>query len=128
MQNGRAVFSGPLTPNHATAAQQLHLPLGAPGADASPYFCLSDLAKRWPSNDRAARREVIMITDGVDYYHLQYDPEDPYVQAAIQDLVRANLVVGQNAPAGRQDYRAYNGDTAEGSSRDGNAHDLKLAG
>jgi hypothetical protein len=93
MQNGRAVFSGPLTPNHATAAQQLHLPLGAPGADASPYFCLSDLAKRWPSNDRAARREVIMITDGVDYYHLQYDPEDPYVQAAIQDSVRANLVV-----------------------------------
>jgi hypothetical protein len=93
MQNGRAVFSGPLTANHATAVQELHLPLGASGVSASPYFCLSDLAKRWPSNDRAVRREVIMITDGVDYYHLQFDPEDPYVQAAIQDSVRANLVV-----------------------------------
>ena len=93
MANGRSVFAGPLTANHATALQQLHLPAAAPGYSASPYFCLSDLAKRWPSNDRSARREVIMITDGVDYYHLQYDPEDPYVQTAIQDSVRANLVV-----------------------------------
>ncbi|HEX4308675.1 MAG TPA: hypothetical protein VHZ25_01540 [Acidobacteriaceae bacterium] len=93
MQNGRAALSGPFSADHAKAAQQLHLPLGAPGYSASPYFCLSDLAKSWPSADRSARREVIMITDGVDYYHLQYDPEDPYVQAAIQDSVRAHLVV-----------------------------------
>src|ERR1700734_3475486 len=64
-----------------------------PRYSSSPYFCLSDLAKNWPSADRSARREIIMITDGVDYYHLQYDPEDPYVQAAIDDSVRANLVV-----------------------------------
>jgi hypothetical protein len=93
MQNGRAALSGPFTSDHAKALKELHLPIGAPGQSASPYFCLSDLAKSWPSNDRNARREVIMITDGVDYYHLQYDPEDPYVQAAIQDSVRANLVV-----------------------------------
>jgi hypothetical protein len=93
MQNGRAAVSAPFTADHAKAAQQLHLPLGAPGYSASPYFCLSDLAKNWPSADRSARREVIMITDGVDYYHLQYDPEDPYVQAAIEDSVRAHLVV-----------------------------------
>jgi hypothetical protein len=93
MQNGRAMFSGPLTANHATALEELHLPLGASGQSASPYFCLSDLAKRWPSNDRAARRDVIMITDGVDYYYLQNDADDPYVRAAIQDAVRANLVV-----------------------------------
>jgi hypothetical protein len=93
MENGRAVLSGPLSANHAAAAQQLHLPLGAPGSSASPYFCLSDLAKSWPSNDRSARREVIMITDGVDYYNLRYDPEDPYVQTAIQDAAHANLVV-----------------------------------
>ena len=93
MANGRAVFAGPLTADHAKAVQQLHLPTAAPGYSASPYFCLSDLAKSWPSNDRSVRREVIMITDGVDYYHLQYDPEDPYVQAAIQDSLRAHLVV-----------------------------------
>ena len=93
MQNGRAVLSSPLSASHAAVARNLHLPVGAPGYNASPYFCLSDLAKNWPSTDRSARREVIMITDGVDYYQLHYDPEDPYVQAAVKDAVRANLVV-----------------------------------
>jgi hypothetical protein len=93
MQNGGARFSGPLTSDHARAQQELHLPTGVPGTSASPYFCLSTLAKEWPSQDPQARREVIMITDGVDYYHLQYDPDDPYVQAAINDSVRAHLVV-----------------------------------
>ncbi len=93
MENGRAVLAGALTANHASALQELHLPIASPGQSASPYFCLSDLAKNWPSADSSARREVIMITDGVDYYHPQYDPDDPYVQAAIQDSVRAHLVV-----------------------------------
>ena len=34
-----------------------------------------------------------MITDGVDDYERRYDPEDPYVEAAINDSVRAHLVV-----------------------------------
>ena len=93
MQNGRAALAGPLTADHARAIQGLHLPNGQPGASASPYFCLSDLAKHWPSNDPNARREVLMITDGVDQYERRYDPEDPYVQAAINDSVRAHLVV-----------------------------------
>jgi hypothetical protein len=93
MQNGHAVLAGPLTTDHAGALRGLHLPLGAPGSSASPYFCLSDLAKRWPSADRDARREVMMITDGVDEYERRYDPEDPYVQTAIDDAVRAHLVV-----------------------------------
>jgi hypothetical protein len=94
MMNGRAAFTGPLTTDHAAAANQLHLPMaGAPGISASPYFCLSDLAKSWPSRDTHARREVVMVTDGVDNYNRRYDPEDPYVQAAIDDSVRANLIV-----------------------------------
>lgn len=93
MENGRADFAGPLTADHAKALQALHLPIGAPGYSASPYFCLSSLAKNWPSNDTNARREVMMITDGVDSYERRYDPDDPYVHAAITDSVRANLVV-----------------------------------
>lgn len=93
MDNGRAALAGPLTTDHARVLQQLHLPIGVGGVTASPYFCLSDLAKHWPSTNRNTRREVIMITDGVDNYERRYDPEDPYVQAAIQDSVRANLVV-----------------------------------
>jgi hypothetical protein len=109
MENGRAALAGPLSANHAKAVRQLQLPLGIPGQSASPYFCLSDLAKRWPSNDLTARREVIMITDGVDYYNPHYDPEDPYVQAAIQDSVRAHLVVYSIywRDAGRFDRSGY---------------------
>ena len=93
MENGQAQMTGPLTTDHAKALQGLHLPMGVPGYSASPYFCLSELAKHWPSADRDARREVMMITDGVDQYERQYDPDDPYVQAAIDDSLRAHLVV-----------------------------------
>lgn len=93
MENGRAALAGPLTADHAKAIQGLHMPMGVPGSSASPYFCLSDLAKHWPSSDLNARREVLMITDGVDQYERHYDPEDPYVQAAINDSIRAHLVV-----------------------------------
>lgn len=93
MENGRAVFSGPLSSDAAQVLKGLHLPAGGAGVSSSPYFCLSDLAKNWPSTDRTARREVVMVTDGVDYYNLRYDPDDPYVQASISDSVRAGLVV-----------------------------------
>ena len=93
MDSGRAVLSGPLSADPAQVLRGLHLPGGLAGQSASPYFCLSDLAKRWPSQDPKARREVLMITDGVDYYNLRYDPEDPYVLAAISDSAKAGLVV-----------------------------------
>lgn len=93
MQNGQAAFSQPLTTDLATAAKGVHLPLGGEGVSSSPYFCLSDLAKNWPSNDPHARREVIMVSDGIDYYNPRYDPNDQYVQTAMNDAVRAHLVI-----------------------------------
>ena len=93
MQNGQAVLSSPLTTNHAQALKGLHIPSGIHGVNASPYFCLSNLAQHWPSNDRGARREVVMITDGVDPYNPRFDPENPYMEAAVTDSVRAGLVV-----------------------------------
>jgi hypothetical protein len=93
MENGRAALTGPLSSDPAQVLNGLHLPGGALGTSSSPYFCLSDLAKNWPSHDATARREAVMITDGVDYYNLRYDPEDPYVQAAIEDSIRSGLVV-----------------------------------
>jgi hypothetical protein len=93
MRNGNAVFAGPLTSDHAQVLRGLHLPGGASGTSASPYFCLSALAKSWPSGDRGTRRAVVMVTDGVDSYEPKIDLEDPYVQAAIADSLRAGLVV-----------------------------------
>jgi hypothetical protein len=93
MSAGRAVIAGPLSLNHAGVAGELRLPGGTPGSNASPYFCLSDLAKHWPSADQSARREVVLISDGVDRYFERYDPEDPYVKTSIDDSIRAGLVV-----------------------------------
>jgi len=110
MMNGRAVFSGPFTTDRASVERQVHLPLaGLPGINASPYFCLSDLAKHWPSQDASARREVVMVTDGVDNYDRRFDPEDPYVQAAIDDAVRARMIVYSIywTNTGRFDRRMY---------------------
>lgn len=93
MENGRAAFASQLSSNAPDVLKGLHVASGIPGDNASPYFCLSDLAKNWPSHDRTARREVLMITDGVDNYERRFDPEDPYVEASIKDSVRAGLIV-----------------------------------
>src|SRR5580704_3223953 len=93
MDAGRAAFSSQLSTNAADVLKGLHLSTGFPGSNASPYFCLSDLAKNWPSHDRTARREVLMVTDGVDNYDRSYDPDDPYVASAINDSVRGGLIV-----------------------------------
>jgi len=91
MQNGTArVLQAPTT-DHAQAAKVLRLPMGAGDADASPYFSLSDLVKKWPaSNDR---REILMVSDGIDRYYGSGDPQDPYLQAAIDDAGKAGIVV-----------------------------------
>jgi len=88
-----ATFAAPLSADHEQVLKALHVPGGSAHSSSSAYFCLSDLAQHWPSRDTGARREVVMVTDGVDAYQPRFDPEDPYVQAAITDAVRAHLVV-----------------------------------
>ena len=90
MQNGYAAMAGPLSTDHKQALKELHLPVGP---NANPYFTLSDLSHRWPSQDRKVRREVVMLSDGVDPENRRFDPEDPYVESAIRDCVQARLVV-----------------------------------
>jgi hypothetical protein len=91
MQNGIARIQQNLTDDHAAAAKALRLPMGMGGAEASPYFSLSDLIKRWPAT--TARRAVLMVTDGIDRYYGSWDMQDPYVDAAIDDAVRAGITV-----------------------------------
>ena len=115
MANGQAIFVAPLTADHALILRNLHLPGGVSGIEASPYFCLSDLAKQWPGQDAAARREVLMVTDGVDDYSRQYNPDDPYVETAIKDAARAGLVVYSIywKSSGRADSTEYETDAGQ---------------
>jgi len=91
MQNGIAQIVQNLTSDHALAAKALRLPMGYWGANASPYFSLSDLIKRWPAT--TARRAVLMVTDGIDRYYGIGDALDPYLDAAIDDAVRGGIAV-----------------------------------
>jgi hypothetical protein len=94
MRNGTAQLTGPFTTDHAKAAETLRLPLSAAGTNASPYFSLGDLLKKWPASNPEERREVVMITDGIDRYNgLRYDPSNPYITAIIRDAIRNRLVV-----------------------------------
>ena len=86
MQNGIAQVMQNLNSDHTLAAKALRLPLGSPGANASPYFSLGDLIKRWPENPE--RREVIMITDGIDRYWGS-GPDNAYVDTVIEQASSA---------------------------------------
>jgi hypothetical protein len=94
MRNGAPNLVQNFSSDHAQVVKSLRLPQGIQSINGSPYFCLSDLAKHWPGGDANVRREVIMVTDGVDRYSGgRFDPEDPYVQAAVSDAQRAGIIV-----------------------------------
>jgi len=90
MQNGIAQVAQNLTNDHTLAAKALRLPMGSPGANASPYFSLGDLIKRWPASDE--RHEVLMVTDGIDRYWGSA-PDNPYVDTVIEQAQKAGVIV-----------------------------------
>lgn len=95
MRNGRIAVQGGLTNNHEMVERSVRLPMGSVGMSGSPYFCISDIAKHWPSNERGARF-VLMITNGIDPYNGRPTPvnqNSPYVDTAIEDAQRAGVTV-----------------------------------
>lgn len=91
MQNGIARIAQNPTNDHSAAAKALRLPMGVSGANASPYFSLSDLVKKWPATNE--RREVVMISDGIDRYYGTGSLDNPYVQAAADEAAKAGIIV-----------------------------------
>ena len=79
MQNGTGRIEQNLTNDHAQAGKAIRLPLGEPGINASPYISLSDLIKKWPES--SARREVVVITDGIDRYNDSNDLQVTFSEA-----------------------------------------------
>jgi hypothetical protein len=92
MRNGTVSLTQNLTQDHAAAAKSLRLPEGLAGAEASPYFSLQDFIKKWPSNPAIPRREVLMITSGIDTFY-GGGSQDPYLDEAIKDAQCAGVVV-----------------------------------
>ena len=91
MRDGIAEVVQNLTNDHSAAAKALRLPLGTRGVNGSPYLALTDLVKRWPTT--AARRAVVMATDGVDRLYGTGDLQNPYLDEAIDNALRAGITV-----------------------------------
>jgi hypothetical protein len=90
MRDGTAQIAQNPTTDHAQAAKALRLPIGEPGINASPYFAVTDLIKRWPA--QAVRREVLAITDGVDRFY-GGSLNDPYVDEAVASAQKAGVII-----------------------------------
>jgi hypothetical protein len=96
MQNGRvAPATQGFTADHEAAAQALRVPMGIPGGNASPYFCLSDFVQKWPARRSDKARLVFMVTNGVDNYTgvNPLNQDSPYVDSAIKDAQKAGVLV-----------------------------------
>jgi len=91
MRDGVARVAQNLTSDHSLGAKALRLPLGIGGLNGSPYLALTDLVKRWPPT--AARRAVVMATDGIDRLYGTGDLQDPYLDEAIDNALRAGIAV-----------------------------------
>jgi hypothetical protein len=95
MQNGTVRTQGGFSTNHEAVADQLRITNSIGGIDASPYFCLSEFVKHWPSNEPGSRF-VLMVTNGVDPYNGRpsvLNQDSPYVQTAQEDAQRAGVAV-----------------------------------
>ncbi|MGO4882792.1 MAG: hypothetical protein ACLP59_18530 [Bryobacteraceae bacterium] len=90
VRNGFVQKAQPVTADHELAAKALRLPTGPPGISASPYSALSDLISKWPAS--AAAREVVLISSGIDP-DFGTGPDNPYLDQAIHEAERANVVV-----------------------------------
>ncbi len=64
MRNATVQIVQNFTNDHDAAAKKLRLPVGSAGAFGSPYLSVVDLMNRWPEDQN--RREVVMLTDGID--------------------------------------------------------------
>lgn len=89
MRNGAVQIVQNLTPDHSLAGKALRITMGAGIGMTSPYLAVSDLTKRWPES--ANRREILMISDGIDLW--QTGPNPPYLLEAIDRTQRAGIQV-----------------------------------
>lgn len=95
MRNGRAEFPSGFSTEPEQEKKAIRLPISVAGIDGSPYFCLDDLMKHWPTNTGAAR-VVLMITSGIDRYNGSVSPlnqDSPYVTQATENAQRAGVPV-----------------------------------
>lgn len=92
MRNGTNQMVANFTRDHASAANAIRLVSGPGGADVSPYDSVSEAIKNWPKSS-VERREIVMISSGVEGLGGGFTSDNPYVGRAISDAQKAGIVV-----------------------------------
>jgi hypothetical protein len=87
--NGTVRLGANFTADHDAAAKSLRLPLGFGASSVSVYQSLLELIARWPAN--SARREVLVIADGIDRF--RGDPNSTDVALTIEKAQKAGVTI-----------------------------------
>jgi len=87
--NGTVKAASQFSTDHEAVAKSLRLPFGRGAAYTSIYLSLMDLFKRWPVT--GARREVLLIADGIDRF--RGDPFSPDVTSTIEQAQKAGIMI-----------------------------------
>ncbi len=91
MRNGTFTVAQDMTTDHARAIKALRMPAGVHGIPASPYLVLADLISGWPKDP--VRREILMVSDGIDGLFRGGSYQNPYVEQAVNAAQQGNVIV-----------------------------------
>lgn len=88
--NGTVQTASQFNQDHEAVAKTLRMPLGNGGAYSSIYLSLMNLIKGWPNN--GARREILLIADGIDRFRGSY-PISPDVDSTVDAAQKAGIMI-----------------------------------
>ena len=91
IRNGSASIDENFTADHDQAAKALRMPLGSYGAFTSPYLSVIDLIKRLPETGN--RREILLVSDGIDRFRGSFGTYSPDLQPAVELAQRNGIVI-----------------------------------
>ena len=87
--NGITQAVSPFSTDHDAVAKNVRITIGQGGASTSIYLSLMDLMSKWrPSG---ARREILVIADGIDRF--RGDPNSPDVSLTIEKAQKAGIMI-----------------------------------
>jgi len=93
MRNGTFALAQAFTPDHQESGRCPAPAGGHSGREWQPLLCAFGPCDHWPSKQATGRRAVLMLTDGVDPYYGTAIMDDPYVDAAARDALKAGVMV-----------------------------------
>src|SRR5579863_9119859 len=88
-QNGITQTVAPFSTDHGAVAGKVRITTGFPGASTSIYLSLMDVMSKWHAGN--ARREILVIADGIDRF--RGDPDSPDVTLTIEKAQKAGIMI-----------------------------------